>query len=1047
KECEDNENQQEQICKERGDVERKLHILACAKCYEEYQDASKELQLCENLIEIAKKNETVLEPERNQIGYNLKCRYQIVTDHIKDSILGLEAQINQYVEEEKKLKISRKDNQRQKESLNLRQGSLQQEIKYYEKKEHQYNAKYQEHLTRNILGEYEANTLELLKQQYQKLLEQNLHQLTDSKRKKEAYEEDKRRQQKQLEEGQRTAVLLGESIKNLTKEQENYDQELDKRKTIIKYVDVSESDIFHKEKILEAFELKIKEIQLHRNGLQRETDKLDKDCNMLKQGSILELPKDFKEALDSCGIHYVYGMKWLEKNGRTTEDNERLVEQNPFIPYSIILGEKELEKLRMQNLELYTSFPIPIVKRTDLECIYEKQDTYLEGFTKVSFFVMFNKNLLDVEKLSLLIKEKEEQVNKKQQQLKRKEEELEGYSEKRGDILHQTVTKEVYEHCVNQLEHTIIEKKEMEFQIDDMLNQQMQMEKMYNLLIETIGKLEREIEKEQDQLADFEYICEDYRIYLDTMVESSQLRIELEKINRMLAKDEIDLEEMQSSRNEAIQSRDNQKIQLQLFSQKTDEFARYSETPLMNKDTEDLEARYRAITEQISNDMKQLEDELQKAKRYYNKYEDQLIKKVDKYGLSQPEYDQVSYDSFVENQLEKTLKVINENQQELVEIFHNMDKQITRLEENVKNKMEQMQKQCGQVEMVARKNITAIDFKGLIFSKKQEKKNENEHLISIKEQLSGYVTSLSVFSEYSEFTQVESLDFAEDFTAMNGKELSNYNGAVGRDYRQSIQEMNQAQGRLRDELNRISRIEAFEEEFYKKPIEMLMSFIEDAKGFMQQLTIILESYHSLMEKLEVDIAYIEKEKGQVNVLLLDYVEEVHKNLEKIDKNSTIHIRGKSIKMLRLILPDWEENEELYGVRMRDFMDQLTDQVLTAMDHNENIEELIGKHITTKNLYNEVVGIGNIEVKLYKIEEQREYPITWAEVSRNSGGEGFLSAFVILSSLLYYMRRGDTDLFPDHEEGKVLVMDNPFAQTYSAHLLKPLMDIANKTNTQ
>lgn len=30
---------------------------------------------------------------------------------------------------------------------------------------------------------------------------------------------------------------------------------------------------------------------------------------------------------------------------------------------------------------------------------------------------------------------------------------------------------------------------------------------------------------------------------------------------------------------------------------------------------------------------------------------------------------------------------------------------------------------------------------------------------------------------------------------------------------------------------------------------------------------------------------------------------------------------------------------------------------------------------------------------------------------------------------------------------MLIMDNPFAQTYSAHLLKPLMEMAKKTNTQ
>ena len=46
-----------------------------------------------------------------------------------------------------------------------------------------------------------------------------------------------------------------------------------------------------------------------------------------------------------------------------------------------------------------------------------------------------------------------------------------------------------------------------------------------------------------------------------------------------------------------------------------------------------------------------------------------------------------------------------------------------------------------------------------------------------------------------------------------------------------------------------------------------------------------------------------------------------------------------------------------------------------------------------------------------------------------------------------MRRDETDIFADRNEGKVLVMDNPFAQTNASHLLKPLMDMAKKTNSQ
>ncbi len=242
-------------------------------------------------------------------------------------------------------------------------------------------------------------------------------------------------------------------------------------------------------------------------------------------------------------------------------------------------------------------------------------------------------------------------------------------------------------------------------------------------------------------------------------------------------------------------------------------------------------------------------------------------------------------------------------------------------------------------------------------------------------------------------------------------------------------------------------MEQFQEEFYKKPLETMLELSGDASAVLRQLSTILQSYDNLMEKLKIDIALVEKEKNKIVELLEDYVREVHMNLAKIDHNSTITIRERPVKMLKLKLPEWEENENLYQIRLQDMVDEITQKGILLFEQNENAQEYFGTRITTRNLYDTVVGVGNVQIRLYKIEEQREYPITWAEVARNSGGEGFLSAFVVLSSLLYYMRRDDTDLFADRNEGKVLLMDNPFAQTNAAHLLKPLMDMAKKTNTQ
>ena len=216
---------------------------------------------------------------------------------------------------------------------------------------------------------------------------------------------------------------------------------------------------------------------------------------------------------------------------------------------------------------------------------------------------------------------------------------------------------------------------------------------------------------------------------------------------------------------------------------------------------------------------------------------------------------------------------------------------------------------------------------------------------------------------------------------------------------------------------------------------------------LKQLDVILQSYRDLMAKLMVDIAVVEQERTHVIAALKEYVSEIHAQMGKIDRNSNVPVRGKPLKMLKITLPPWEENDSIYQQRLEDLVGDLTTKAIGLLDKGESAHDFVGRRLTTRDLYDAVVGIGNVRIQLYKIEAQRELQISWNEVARNSGGEGFLSAFIILSSLLYYMRRDETDIFADRNEGKVLLMDNPFAQTNASHLLKPMMEVAKKNNTQ
>lgn len=282
---------------------------------------------------------------------------------------------------------------------------------------------------------------------------------------------------------------------------------------------------------------------------------------------------------------------------------------------------------------------------------------------------------------------------------------------------------------------------------------------------------------------------------------------------------------------------------------------------------------------------------------------------------------------------------------------------------------------------------------------------------------------------------------------MSEKELNTYCTGLKREWKKNDSYREKCRIKVADLIRDTASVEEYKDEFFRKGFDNLLSQTDNAYSLKKQHDIIIGSYRGILEKLEVDLANIDKERKNVEEVFLEYNRDVNEDLGKIDKNSTIKVRGRDLKMLKIKVPDWETVKERYKVKLHDYIDIVVRYGIDAIENNRNVEDVIGKLVTTKKMYDEIVGIENIGIRMYKIEEEREVPISWADVSANSGGEGFLSAFVILVCLLSYMRRDDADIFSRGEEGKVLIMDNPFAQTNAAHLLKPLMEMAERTNTQ
>ncbi len=1032
----------------------KLHLLACAKQQKAAEQERGELELIRQKLLVSRQREEDLEPERKSLGYTLRRYYEGLLEENEGKKRANEEEGAAVAAE-----LSKAEGKLSELSDSLienaaRAGGLKSAASSYDRAEDGYNQRYEEALIRNILGVYEPGSLEIRRGDYEKELETLRRSRLSLFKQQEQANERSRSSERGLQD-LNAEVLKGKmELRQQERVRQEYEGELETRKVVLRYLDLPEDVIFDREKILHGSERKLREIAGFRRNLEKEEDILQKEYQRLTQGKVLELPEELEQELEDLGIHVVYGMEWLAKNGYSEQQNLELVRAHPFLPYGLILSEAEVGKLSRNMGGIYTSFPIPIVAREMLEGSRADRESGMIRLDGVSFYVWFNENLLNEEKLKDLVQEKEREIEKKRESIAIRQAEYKEYFERQEMIRNQEVSKENWD--TNEKR-----RKELKEQIDRQERTIREVSEELAGLREEIARLEhavrsadREMSRQQRRLEDFGRLCKEYEAYEQNVKELMRCKKEAEKLKEKQKLCKSRQEKLREQQKTGEIERNNLIREGEEIRRECRKYERYERAEDREKTKEevsqsirDMEARYAAITSCMSQEIQELEEQEQRAGKRYQDAADELEHLRRKYRLSEENLERVSYDREEESHQEIMLEDCNRKIAVKQRLWNDEDKQIAVVNQQKRERLERMKSECGEEEPLPREEIQNQDFDARKNQFRYQEKEARKQADGLRERLRSYGENLTALSEYSDFPLGDEVEWEQDFAEMDAKSLRNFKGILIRDYNQMLRDCREAQDVLTRHLNRTVRMEQFQEDFYRKPLEAMLELTQDASAVLRQLYTTIQSYDSLMEKLEVDISLVEKEKSKIVELLEDYVREVHLNLGRIDHNSTIAIRERPVKMLKIGLPEWEENENLYQIRLQDMIDEITQKGLLLFDRNENAQEYFGTQITTRNLYDTVVGIGNVQIRLYKIEAQREYPITWAEVARNSGGEGFLSAFVILSSLLYYMRKDDTDIFADRNEGKVLVMDNPFAQTNASHLLKPLMDVAKKTNTQ
>lgn len=1065
--------EKESLLRKQEKIQKKVHVFLCAKQQEMVNEDKQEWEIRKEKAAISRTKEENLEPERNRIGGQLSGYYEYRLSDNKEKQEAIKKQ---------KLQI-RKDISQQKDILNEyrektkkiteSKGSFRSLVRGYDNIEIKYNSNYKENLSRNILGVYEAGMLDIKQEMYDKEQKKSIQENKEQKEKSENTTEEIHRTERAIEEKREKYFQKDSDIKQAEKEKKGYEQELEERKDILKYLELPEEKLFAREEILHKAKIKMQELSSRRRTLEKKEDALQKEYKLLVSGRVMELPDNLKEEFEKLDVPVVYGMEWLKKNGFTEKKNKEIVSQNPFLPYALILTRQELKKLAERNGETYTSFPVPIIERENLESIKLDRTQSFVKMQDIHFYILFNENLLDEEKMEIMIEQKQKDIADIRETMQICKNEYEDYFHRFDVIKRQAVTKENWDKIQKKLQKLEKEKEDIFQNIQQARDTKQSLKKNFEILQKTLRELEKKIESQAARQRAFKELRTAYAEYEENNKKLQEYEREEERLENRQHLTEEKISQLEENYRELSGQENSLFREEESIQNSCQKFAAYKEInrnvkagKLLGVDSTlrtdnnsgvkiipseaevlKLEARYEAVTADISQELKELELEEEKALTRYHKSFGELRELCQKYNLKNSEWQNIIYDKREQLYQEAELEDYDKKIERKANLLNEEDKKIGILNSQLEGILKQIVSECGKGDPLEEEKISQKDLES---AKNQTKYqlSELERKIAFSEKaIQKYRENLTALSEYNNFSADEEIHFEQDFKKMSEKELRDFKGMLIRDYNDIIRCVQKCRETLAQTLNKIARQEAFQDASYKTPLENMLKVCDNAAKVLRQLNITLESYDSLMKQLEVDISLVETEKKNVTELLEDYVQNIHKNLEKIGRNSTIKIREKSIKMLKVILPVWEDNEKLYSLRLSDLVDEITEEGIRLFENNENAQEYIGRKVTSKNLYDTVVGTGNVQIQLYKIEEQREQQISWNQVAKNSGGEGFLSAFVILSSLLDYMRKDDSDIFMDKNEGKVLLMDNPFAQTNAEHLLKPLMNLADKTNTQ
>ncbi|MDT3698470.1 MAG: hypothetical protein RO469_03490 [Thermincola sp.] len=814
---------------------------------------------------------------------------------------------------------------------------------------------------------------------------------------------------------------------------ENEKRSIDK---IVESYQLSEDCLFDKEKLFISLSTDLEKYNKLINGRNLENSMLKKQMKLYEAGKAFELPEELKKIFDDESIYVEFGYEWL----RSIPDNKnaklKLVKSNPFLPYSLIVSQNDLKRIQELEFKGALSPVIPLLEREKLEqALAVKSRNNVHSVGELDFLIAFDDRILNKNYLKEITDEISFKMDKNNGIIENAQEALNNIRLSILKLEGFSYTRESVDKLADEIRAMAGELAAGALKTADQEARIAAIKKSAAADSQRQSTLENEKNRFMRKKEDIWGLIGRYEGYARDL-KSKKLKEEGLKNSGA----SLDILENELSRTrEDIHDRGLKIANIAAVLEKDRrEFEKYSDTgtgKFMDEDIEKLESKLTVFTSKISGKIQTLRDILEDYKGQRNEKQ----KELDDLGIAEHIYMGKEFNEFEFAGIHQKLSEINQNLSGLHENKNGIQVAIAERNSDLKYVLRNIKERYGYDEPKLRQTIRDMDFD-----------RERELL---KTRLKGFEKELSLVRLQENNLQKVSFGLAE-YTLFAAKiadpqmiegDLDTYVWKLVKEYKEFATLANDTRNMLTSRYNELESEFTGKAEVFKN---LFNSILDGEKRYqpVHALNAVSRVYLQIDRKLEQHSIDIRKMDDMENCIIdntWSYLKNVYDEMNSIDRNSTIEVDGKRCKMLIISLP---EKDELDTIALKEYLKNTIRNCVSLYKQGKSMDGLLTNEISTYDLFDRLVCIKKIEITLIKIEPNKLKKKTWKQViEENSGGEKFVSAFVVFISLLTYMR--GENLLGANQDSKVLIMDNPFGPITSEHLLKPLFEVAKKYNTQ